>query len=178
MGQLTRLFVISRVFFMVFLISGTALGETSSIETVTTANSVLPAAADDNVAQAIAQVQQRRAQQHHRGQHHVARAAHHGGQYVGQPDEQRTAEQHVRIHERGFKRRTAPAHGAKDAAPETEHDQHEQPGQQDREQQRLLRQAAGVLAAPGAQGPRHGGGGRAADTARQANRLARLRRQA
>ena len=57
MVLLTRLFVISRVFFMVFLISGTALGETSSIETVTTANSVLPAAADDNVAQAIAQVQ-------------------------------------------------------------------------------------------------------------------------
>lgn len=53
MVLLTRLFVISRVFFMVFLISGTALGETSSIETVTTANSVLPAAADDNVAQAI-----------------------------------------------------------------------------------------------------------------------------
>lgn len=53
MVLLTRLFVISRVFFMVFLISGTALGETSPIETVTTANSVLPASADDNVAQAI-----------------------------------------------------------------------------------------------------------------------------
>ncbi|WP_460139756.1 L,D-transpeptidase family protein [Pseudomonas sp. S2_E01] len=53
MVLLTRLFVISRVFFMVFLISGTALGETSSIETLTTANSVLPAAADDDVALAI-----------------------------------------------------------------------------------------------------------------------------
>jgi len=53
MVLLTRLFVISRVFFMVFLISGTALGETSSIETLTTANSVFPAAADDDVALAI-----------------------------------------------------------------------------------------------------------------------------
>lgn len=53
MVLLTRLFVISRVFFMVFLISGTALGETSPIEPVTAANSILTAAPDDNVAQAI-----------------------------------------------------------------------------------------------------------------------------
>lgn len=53
MVLLTRLFVISRVFFMVFLISGTALGETSPIEVPMAANSILPAAADDNVAQAI-----------------------------------------------------------------------------------------------------------------------------
>lgn len=53
MVLLTRLFVISRVFFMVFLISGTALGETSPIEVPMAANPILPAAADDNVAQAI-----------------------------------------------------------------------------------------------------------------------------
>ncbi|MEX3772419.1 murein L,D-transpeptidase [Pseudomonas sp. MYb118] len=53
MVLLTRLFVISRVFFMVFLISGTALGETSPIEPVTAANSIFTAAPDDNVAQAI-----------------------------------------------------------------------------------------------------------------------------
>ncbi|MEZ1317035.1 L,D-transpeptidase family protein [Pseudomonas fluorescens] len=53
MVLLTRLFVISRVFFMVFLISGTALGKTSPIEVPMAANSILPAAADDNVAQAI-----------------------------------------------------------------------------------------------------------------------------
>ena len=34
MGQLTRLFVISRIFFMGFLISGAAIAETSPIEPV------------------------------------------------------------------------------------------------------------------------------------------------
>ena len=53
MVLLTRLFVISRVFFMVFLISGTALGETSPIAPVSATNAVFEAAADDNVAQAI-----------------------------------------------------------------------------------------------------------------------------
>ena len=53
MVLLTRLFVISRVFFMVFLISGTALGETSPIVPVSATNAVFEAAADDNVAQAI-----------------------------------------------------------------------------------------------------------------------------
>lgn len=53
MGQLTRLFVISRVFFMVFLISGAALAETSPITPVDAPNSVMGAAPDDNVAQVI-----------------------------------------------------------------------------------------------------------------------------
>ncbi|MDD0994443.1 L,D-transpeptidase family protein [Pseudomonas sp. TNT2022 ID1044] len=53
MGQLTRLFVISRVFFMVFLISGTALAETSPIMLVTPPNSQVAAAPDDVVGQAI-----------------------------------------------------------------------------------------------------------------------------
>jgi murein L,D-transpeptidase YcbB/YkuD len=54
MGQLTRLFVISRVFFMVFLISGTAVGETSPIVPVSPASvSVLGAAPDDEIGQAI-----------------------------------------------------------------------------------------------------------------------------
>lgn len=54
MGQLTRLFVISRAFFMVFLISGTAFAETSPIMPVTAATNALTAAApDDVVGQAI-----------------------------------------------------------------------------------------------------------------------------
>ncbi|CRL47727.1 L,D-transpeptidase family protein [Pseudomonas sp. P154a] len=53
MVQLTRLFVISRVFFMGFLISGAAVAETSPIESVTEPNTVMDAAADDNVAQTI-----------------------------------------------------------------------------------------------------------------------------
>lgn len=53
MGQLTRLFVISRVFFMGFLISGAAIAETSPIESTIAPNTVMEAAADDNVAQAI-----------------------------------------------------------------------------------------------------------------------------
>ncbi|WP_460153616.1 L,D-transpeptidase family protein [Pseudomonas sp. S2_B07] len=53
MVQLTRLFVISRVFFMGFLISGAAVAETSPIESVTEPNIVMDAAADDNVAQTI-----------------------------------------------------------------------------------------------------------------------------
>ncbi|WP_212625155.1 L,D-transpeptidase family protein [Pseudomonas sp. PP3] len=53
MGQLTRLFVISRVFFMVFLISGTALAETSPIMPVTAPSSPAAAAPDDVVGQAI-----------------------------------------------------------------------------------------------------------------------------
>lgn len=53
MVQLTRLFVISRVFIMVFLISGTALGETSPIVPVSAPISVLSAAPDDIVGQAI-----------------------------------------------------------------------------------------------------------------------------
>ncbi|WP_310260297.1 L,D-transpeptidase family protein [Pseudomonas sp. 3296] len=53
MVQLTRLFVISRVFFMGFLISGAAVAETSPIESVTAPSTVMDAAADDNVAQTI-----------------------------------------------------------------------------------------------------------------------------
>ena len=56
MGQLTRLFVISRAFFMVFLISGTALAETSPIMPVTPPTSPLAAAPDDVVGQAIQSV--------------------------------------------------------------------------------------------------------------------------
>jgi murein L,D-transpeptidase YcbB/YkuD len=53
MVQLTRLFVISRVIFMGFLISGAAVAETSPIEPVFAPSSVITAAPDDNVAQAI-----------------------------------------------------------------------------------------------------------------------------
>ncbi|TWC27538.1 MULTISPECIES: murein L,D-transpeptidase [unclassified Pseudomonas] len=53
MVLLTRLFVISRVFFMGFLISGTALGQTSSIEPLNAPTSIIEAGADDNVGQAI-----------------------------------------------------------------------------------------------------------------------------
>lgn len=53
MVLLTRLFVISRVFFMGFLISGTALAETSPIEPTIAPSSVFDAAAEDNVGQAI-----------------------------------------------------------------------------------------------------------------------------
>ena len=53
MVQLTRLFVISRVFLMVFLISGTAMGETSPIVPVTPPVNELSAAPDDVVGQAI-----------------------------------------------------------------------------------------------------------------------------
>jgi murein L,D-transpeptidase YcbB/YkuD len=53
MGQLTRLFVISRAFFMVFLISGTAMAETSPIMPVTPPTNPLAAAPDDVVGQAI-----------------------------------------------------------------------------------------------------------------------------
>ncbi|MGJ7515579.1 L,D-transpeptidase family protein [Pseudomonas baetica] len=53
MVQLTRLFVISRAFVMVFLISGTAFGETSPIVPVSPESSVLSAAPDDVVGQAI-----------------------------------------------------------------------------------------------------------------------------
>lgn len=53
MVLLTRLFVISRVFFMGFLISGTAWAETSSIESTSAASAVLQAAPDDDVGQAI-----------------------------------------------------------------------------------------------------------------------------
>ena len=53
MVLLTRLFVISRVFFMGFLISGTAWAEISPIESTSTASGVLQAAPDDSVDQAI-----------------------------------------------------------------------------------------------------------------------------
>ncbi|MVV47822.1 murein L,D-transpeptidase [Pseudomonas sp. PB120] len=53
MGQLTRLFVISRVFFMGFLISGVAYAETSPIEPVIASSGARWAAPDDNVAQVI-----------------------------------------------------------------------------------------------------------------------------
>lgn len=53
MGQLSRLFVISHAFIMVFLISGTALGETSPIAPQTAPISMIEAIPDDNVAQAI-----------------------------------------------------------------------------------------------------------------------------
>ena len=53
MGQLTRLFVISRVFLMVFLISGTALGETSAIMPETPPIGAQGAGPNDVVGQAI-----------------------------------------------------------------------------------------------------------------------------
>ena len=54
MVQLTRSFVISRIFFMGFLISGAALAQTSPIEPVSAASSTIDAAApDDAVGQAI-----------------------------------------------------------------------------------------------------------------------------
>jgi murein L,D-transpeptidase YcbB/YkuD len=53
MGELTRLFVISRAFFMVFLISGFAFGETSPIVPVSPPTSETSAAPDDVVGQAI-----------------------------------------------------------------------------------------------------------------------------
>lgn len=54
MVQLTRSFVISRMFFMGFLISGAAFAQTSPIEPVSAASSISDAAApDDAVGQAI-----------------------------------------------------------------------------------------------------------------------------
>jgi murein L,D-transpeptidase YcbB/YkuD len=53
MGELTRLFVISRAFFMVFLISGFAFGETSPIVPVSPPTSETSAAPDDVVGQVI-----------------------------------------------------------------------------------------------------------------------------
>lgn len=53
MGQLTRLFVISRVFFMGFLISGAVNAQSSPITPATPANNVIEVAPDDEVAQAI-----------------------------------------------------------------------------------------------------------------------------
>lgn len=53
MVQLTRLFVISRVFFMVFLISGAAQAQTSPIMLSSPAGDMIEAAPDDIVAQAI-----------------------------------------------------------------------------------------------------------------------------
>ncbi|WPN49017.1 MULTISPECIES: L,D-transpeptidase family protein [unclassified Pseudomonas] len=54
MVQLTRLFVISRMFFMGFLISGAAIAQTSPIEPVSPASNEIDAAApDDAIGQAI-----------------------------------------------------------------------------------------------------------------------------
>ena len=53
MVQLTRLFVISHLFFMGFLISGAALAETPPIESIIAPNIARDAAPDDNVALAI-----------------------------------------------------------------------------------------------------------------------------
>ena len=53
MGQLSRLFVISRIFFMGFLISGAAIAETSPIEAVSAVISRTGAAPEDYVAQTI-----------------------------------------------------------------------------------------------------------------------------
>lgn len=53
MGQLSRLFVISHAFIMVFLISGTALAETSPISPETAPISTIEAIPGDNVAQEI-----------------------------------------------------------------------------------------------------------------------------
>lgn len=53
MGQLTRLFVISRIFFMGFLISGIAIAETSPIEPPSPVSVVAEAAPGDYVGQAI-----------------------------------------------------------------------------------------------------------------------------
>lgn len=53
MGQLTRLFVISRVFFMGFLISGAVNAQSSPITPSTSAINVIEVAPDDEVAQAI-----------------------------------------------------------------------------------------------------------------------------
>ncbi|MBN3864031.1 L,D-transpeptidase family protein [Pseudomonas frederiksbergensis] len=53
MGQLTRLFVISRLFFMGFLISGAAIAQTSPIEPASPITAVAEAAPGDYVGQAI-----------------------------------------------------------------------------------------------------------------------------
>ncbi|MBK5549308.1 L,D-transpeptidase family protein [Pseudomonas sp. TH03] len=53
MGQLSRLFVISHAFIMVFLISGGAFAETSPIAPETAPISMIEAIPDDNVAQEI-----------------------------------------------------------------------------------------------------------------------------
>ena len=53
MGQLTRLFVISRMFFMGFLISGMAVAQTSPIEPPSPVSVVADAAPGDYVGQAI-----------------------------------------------------------------------------------------------------------------------------
>lgn len=53
MGQLSRLFVISHVFIMVFLISGAVHAETSPIAQQTAPISMIEAIPDDNVAQEI-----------------------------------------------------------------------------------------------------------------------------
>lgn len=53
MGQFTRLFVISRAFFMGFLISGAAIAETSPIEPVSPVIRLAGATADDIVGQEI-----------------------------------------------------------------------------------------------------------------------------
>ncbi|MFJ2687580.1 murein L,D-transpeptidase [Pseudomonas sp. NPDC087342] len=53
MRQLSRLFVISHVFFMGFLISGTAVAETSPIAPENPSISMIEAIPDDNVAQEI-----------------------------------------------------------------------------------------------------------------------------
>lgn len=53
MVQLTRLFVISRILFMGFLISGAVIAETSPIESAIAPSTVMDAAADDIVAQTI-----------------------------------------------------------------------------------------------------------------------------
>ena len=53
MGQLTRLFVISHLLFMGFLISGTAIAQTSPIEPVSPVSAVAEAAPGDYVGQAI-----------------------------------------------------------------------------------------------------------------------------
>ncbi|MHC8285377.1 L,D-transpeptidase family protein [Pseudomonas sp. XS1P51] len=53
MGQLTRLFVISRIFFIGFLISGAAIAQTSSIEPPSPVTSVIEAAPGDIVGREI-----------------------------------------------------------------------------------------------------------------------------
>ena len=111
------------------------------------------------------QVDQRRQHQQQRRQQHVARAAHHGAQHVGGPDDDGAAEQHVGIGQRRVERRAAPAHGRVHAAAEAEQHERERGRQHAGDEQRLLRQAAGLIAAPGAQRACDGGGDGTADAA-------------
>ena len=96
---------------------------------------------------------------------HVARAAHHGAQHIGRPDDDGAAEQHVGIRQCRVERRAAPAHSRVHAAAEAEQHDRECGSQHAGDEQRLLRQAASFFIPPRAQRACDGGGDGTADTA-------------